>query len=654
LARQRLLPGFCVSAGPALPLTPALERQPCNEQAPNRFDNEPPRHRGAASIFTMTPRKSWCLTSLLVAFLFGCGGASNSKDDDTSDSNAAGGRRTNAWSDQAGGVTFGGASVSALGGKPTPASSGVSALDSSSSHAGGGARQTTIALGGTAGVVLPNSSGGNHRGNTLAPNTATVASSLAGMAGNYGSVNAGGRPGASTGTSGTTTIDASATGGNAPSNGGSHVGGSSMMTTSGAGGNNAAGGVPNGGTRAVGGTMNGSTSEAGSDGGNAIVAPLPKRVLVGWGAASADDKWAKNSGTKYDVQWTYLSGQAGNNWYNTWGYGAADGAWLDGMLNTIDSYGFIPGIHLYNMGYGHDRGDAGLLTEIQDASWSKQYFTEFKVMLQKIKKFGKPVIVVLEGDSFGMIEMLTSNQPNTPAAVASTGLPELAALPNTVAGFGLAYLALRKSLGVSNIAMGPDTPYYAANGDIMNFPPSDTEPLAAHVAYQWSFFGPLGVGTNQTGDRFDFSASCPRAADQGAYNDGRDPWSINDTASVNTPSINRYVEWLRLYNRTSGVPWVLHQVPIGNSQHSNTPYSANTARSGYRDILVEYLFQYESPASPSIRSAHVGDFARAGVAAFLFGFSDDGDQPTNDWWTDNQPFFNAHVNAFIQAGGYPL
>ena len=97
------------------------------------------------------------------------------------------------------------------------------------------------------------------------------------------------------------------------------------------------------------------------------------------------------------------------------------------------------------------------------------------------------------------------------AAVASTGMPELAGLPNTLAGFGMAFLAIRKSVGAYNVAMGPDTAYWAANGDIMNFAPSDTDDLQSHVDFQWKFFGSF-VGPNQTGDRFDFSASCPDAS----------------------------------------------------------------------------------------------------------------------------------------------
>ena len=501
-----------------------------------------------------------------------------------------------------------------------------------------GASGGNAAVGGSVGFGGSLNTGGKQPTggtNALAGATSTGGSKLTGGAtSSGGAMSTGGSKstGGAVSTGGSRTAGGAATAGGGPATGGGNSTGGSAST----GGTSAAGGV------------------AGSSTGNAVIAALPKRVLIGWGADSYDDTWAQKSGTKYDVQWTYLSGQAGNNWYNDFGYGAADGSMLDDILSTIDSYGFIPGIHLYNMGYGHDQGDAGLLTEIQDSSWTKEYFTEFKVMMQKIKNFGKPVIIVLEGDSFGMVEMLTNNTPTTTAAVASTGLPELAGLPNTVAGFGMAFLAMRKSVGVPNVAMGPDTPYYAANGDIMNFAPTDTQALAAHVTYQWPFFSALGVGPNQTGDHFDFSASCPRASDQDAYSDGRDNWSNSDTASVNTPSINRYIEWLSLYNQASGVPWVLHQVPIGNSQHLDTAWSANTARSGYKDILVEYLFQYESPSSTTLRTTHVGNFANAGVAAFLFGFSDDGDMPTNDLWKDNLPFFNTHVAAFLQAGGYPL
>jgi hypothetical protein len=200
--------------------------------------------------------------------------------------------------------------------------------------------------------------------------------------------------------------------------------------------------------------------------------------------------------------------------------------------------------------------------------------------------------------------------------------------------------------------MGPDTPYYAANGDIMNYPPSNTEDLAPHVQYQWQFFGAF-IGPNVTGARFDFTASAMSANDCAAYSDGRPCWDPSDGASINSSSINRYVEWLHLFNQTSGVRWVLHQLPMGNSQHRNVPFDG-TARSGYQDNKAEYLFQYESPASPAIRAMHLRNFTNAGVIAMLFGSSDDGMQPGTDLWTDGQPFLSTHVQALHEAGGIPI
>jgi hypothetical protein len=240
------------------------------------------------------------------------------------------------------------------------------------------------------------------------------------------------------------------------------------------------------------------------------------------------------------------------------------------------------------------------------------------------------------------------------AAVASTGMPELQGLPDTIAGLALGYLAIKKSVGATNAFLGLDTPYYAAGGDIMNFPPSDTDPLPAHVDTLFSWFGPLGYSPNATGVIFDFSAGAPRDADQDAEMDGRDKWSPNDSASVDSPSINRYVSYLGLYHQKTGLPWVLHQVPIGNSQHLDVAVDPNTPRSGYKDILVEYLFQFESPASAAIRTQHLANFANAGVFAMLFGFSNDGDLPTNDLWLDGKPFFATHVDALQKAGGFGL
>ena len=97
----------------------------------------------------------------------------------------------------------------------------------------------------------------------------------------------------------------------------------------------------------------------------------------------------------------------------------------------------------------------------------RSYFGDFKLLMQRAKDFGKPVIVLLEADGFGFLEQQTGgNNPNAYAAVAATGMPELAGLPNTVAGWGLAFLQLRKAVGASNVVLGMHVSGWASGKDI--------------------------------------------------------------------------------------------------------------------------------------------------------------------------------------------
>ena len=445
-----------------------------------------------------------------------------------------------------------------------------------------------------------------------------------------------------------------AAGGHGGAAGGGGGGGGTGAGGSGAGG---AGGAAAGGATGTGGAAGTGGAPAGS-----IPASLPAHMMWGVFAADNNETWMQQSGVKWDVRWIYLAGQSGNDWYNNWGYGAADGSFATSWFTTCDQQGFIPGIHLYNIGYGHDRGDSGLLTEIRTASFVASYFTEWKALLQKAKAFGKPVIIVLEGDSFGMIEGLVNNDPNAAAAVGSSGLADLAGLPDTVAGLGMAYLQIKKSVGASNVAIGPDVPAYAANGDILN---GDNTPLQPHVDYQMSFFGPFGLLDNATGARFDFTASNPLSGDADYYRlvggDAGRWWDASDTASVNSKSFNRYAEWLRLFNQASGRRWILHQVPVGNSNmldvnsDCGSPTDTCTPRTGYKDNRPEYFLNTDAPSSTAIRDQHLAKFAAAGVIGLLFGAGDGGSTtPYNDTWTDGQLFLKSRVKALVTAGGVPI
>jgi hypothetical protein len=240
-----------------------------------------------------------------------------------------------------------------------------------------------------------------------------------------------------------------------------------------------------------------------------------------------------------------------------------------------------------------------------------------------------------------------------------------------VAGFGLAFLALRRAVGASNVVMGLDVEQSAANGDFLDHGASDA--VAPHVAYQYgAYLQNLGLVPNQTGETFDFVAACPSYADADLYAADGDPgfwWDASDGASVNVPSFNRYVSWLSLFNQASRLPWILWQVPIGNSNSPDVPnqegawagpYPGGYALppgcaagattgcpGGYKDNRAEYLLGTE-------RDQHLATLAGAGVIGLWFGAATQAADQTDDYYSDGQLFLKSRAGAFLAAGGLAL
>jgi hypothetical protein len=405
---------------------------------------------------------------------------------------------------------------------------------------------------------------------------------------------------------------------------------------------------------------------------------LPKRMLIG--LEDNDGSWMTASGVKWDVRWAYFTASGTNGWYNGFVGGADSTTWAVNWMQSAISQGYIPLVQYYVIQADYppadDRGtnllNSSKTGKVQTPATMKDYFTKFKLFLTAAKQVNKPVVVILEGDVFGFLEMQANNDPTTYAAIADSGMPELAGLPNTVAGFGLAYLALRKSVGATNVVMGPDVPAYAANGDFLNYTPTD--PVQPHVDYQYkNFFSKLGVGTNQTGSAYDFTATCPASADTGQYaaqGDTGRMWSASDTASVNSESLNRYAAWLTAFNQESKTPWVIWQIPMGNSNSPDVynqegawagPYpsgykvpagctssSKTGCPGGYTDNRAEYFLGAE-------RTQHLTKFAAAGVFGLFFGAGTGGaSDQTDDYYTDGQLFMKSRGGALISAGGFPL
>ena len=160
--------------------------------------------------------------------------------------------------------------------------------------------------------------------------------------------------------------------------------------------------------------------------------------------------WMKSSGVPWDVRYQYFT----KGWVNNWGWGNYDGSWGLSYMNECDSQHFIPAVSYYQINGETGGNESAFLTKVQNATTMKSYFGDFKILMQRAKDFGKPVLILMEPDGFGFLEQQTSNNSSAYAAVKDSGLAELSGLPNTVAGWGLAFLQLRKSVGANNAILG--------------------------------------------------------------------------------------------------------------------------------------------------------------------------------------------------------
>lgn len=381
---------------------------------------------------------------------------------------------------------------------------------------------------------------------------------------------------------------------------------------------------------------------AGESASGVIPTGLPARVMVGL-FEDTGASWMRTSGVRWDARYRYLT----KGWVNNWGWGAADGSFALTYLRECDQQGYVPAVQYYQIFAEPGGGENATLAKVQNAATMRSYFGDFKLLMQRVKDYGKPALVLIEADGVGFLQQQTNHNPNAYAAVADSGMPELAGLPNTVAGFGLAFLQLRKSIGANNALLGMHISGWASGKDIAHF--NVTDALGPEVDKVYNFLAPLGLGSNVTGQQYDVLVGDPLDRDAEFYRvtQGQERWwDASDTASISSRSFNRYAEWLRLWNVKAGKRWVLWQIPLGNSNHKNV-YNNGGASEGYKDNRPEYFF--------GSGTAHIEKFANSGVIALLFGAGAGGQSSyQNDQFTDGQLFMKSRAGAILAAGGVPI
>jgi hypothetical protein len=370
---------------------------------------------------------------------------------------------------------------------------------------------------------------------------------------------------------------------------------------------------------------------------------MPSHMAVGL-FEDTGETWMKDSGVAWDARYRYFT----KGWVNNWGWGNYDGSWGLAYMEECDDQGFLPVIQYYQMNGESGYDESAFYATTKNATTMKSYFGDFKILMQRAKEFGKPVLVLMEGDGYAYMEIQSGDDPTAYSAVADTGMTELQGLPNTAAGWGLAFLQIRKSVGASNVILGMHISAWATGLDISYY--SVTEPLDPQVQTAYTFLSKLGLADNVTGETYDVLVGDPLDRDSDYYSvvKGEDRWwGASDSASISSKSFNRYAEWLRIWNETAQKRWVLWQIPLGNSNHLNV-FNNGNSREGYKDNRAEYFFANGD-------TTHLQKFADVGVIALLFGAGASGQSTyTNDVYTDGQLFMKSRAGAILAGGSVAL
>lgn len=308
-------------------------------------------------------------------------------------------------------------------------------------------------------------------------------------------------------------------------------------------------------------------------------------------------KWMKESSVPWNARYMYLV----NGWVNNWGWSQDSGSLAYNYMVESEAMGAMPFLEFYPLTYLGWKG-ADLTTKIAADTLMYDFFNQYRILIKRAKQFGKPVIIAIEADGLCFIQIQSDANPDQYASVNNCGIKELENLPNTIAGWNKAFIAIRDELGADNVILGLHISHWATGEDLLyQSPIKDLHPFVDEVC---DFLEPLGVND------YDLLIADPLDRDAGYYTSlGQNKWlNMDSEASINSSSYNRYAEWLRLFNERTGKRIVLWQIPLGNKYHLNVK-NTHGDREGYQDNKVEYFSNRDN----------IAKFAESGVIGLLFG-----------------------------------
>jgi hypothetical protein len=293
------------------------------------------------------------------------------------------------------------------------------------------------------------------------------------------------------------------------------------------------------------------TSASGS--GANVPAGLPGTFFVGLSVppSSTQQNWVSSSGVPWAMCYQYISSGVlpSQSWVTTWGtnfaYNYAVSSHALGCIPELTYYQIVPTIGT--------EGASAESAALDNASIMADYYKDFTSLMKQLRQYGSAAVVHVEPDMFGYLETLNGNPALIAASVASSGNADVAAYPNTVAGFGQALLHLR-DLYAPNVIMAAHVSTWMWSLS------TDSSLNVAQIANNDAAFM-TGLGN---WDLFFTDISDRDAAYyQFVEGDGGAHWW--DATNQKYPNFNRLNTWATAFTTAAKKRLVIWQIPIGNT-----------------------------------------------------------------------------------------
>jgi hypothetical protein len=328
----------------------------------------------------------------------------------------------------------------------------------------------------------------------------------------------------------------------------------------------------------------------------------------------------------WDYRYVYLNGGVsdGKGW-RTWGENARfpiDVAQISAQSGSMPVFTYyqILGAGGPCNGCDEKRTD---LENLNNPATMANYYRDFTLLMKRLGAgtydglpgYGGRVIVHVEPDLAGMMQQAVSNgicfgyctgQGNDPAlvkaSVASSGVADVSAYPDTFQGFNWALLHLR-DLYAPNVLLAFHVSNWATNVNVESDPNPSLDAVAlgervgAFAARAGAVDTPRGTST------YDllFNDVADREAGYRATVE-RQPTFWWDRDNIALPNFHRWEQYIGGATRVTGKPLLVWQAPLGN-QYFRTE---NNTSGHYQDNKVEYFF------------SHPDELVQAGIIGVMF------------------------------------